>query len=108
MSPPQEGYAALAAHLEHKTAGPILRRFGALNVLNLLYMQAELFHLERELRAIAKEDAEAAESPRTDFAYSMLELRDSIGEGKGKGQGFQWEKVLEIRARLGEYSRFYV
>ena len=98
----QEGYDSLATHLNDPHNTPILRKFGHLNILNLLYMQAELFHLERDLQAIAKEDAESCDETRQDYRYSMLDLRHSVfGADK-----FQWEKVLEIREKLAQYSTY--
>lgn len=95
-----EGYAAIADYFDHDRNIPILRRFRRLNVLNLLYMQAELFHLERELQSIAEEDATSSDQTRQDFAYSILNLRASAETV----DGFQWEKILEIRTKLEEYS----
>ena len=95
-----EGYAAIARYFDKDSGEPILRRFGSLSVQNLLYMQAELFHLERELQAIAKEDAEASEKPRQDFPYSSLDLQGSLETVNS----FQWKKMLEIRFKLESYS----
>ncbi|KAF2098812.1 hypothetical protein NA57DRAFT_76050 [Rhizodiscina lignyota] len=96
-----EGYYALAKFLDEEAWAPILRRFGVLNTQNLLYMQAELFHLERELQSIALEDAQAASSdPRHDFRYSVLDLRNSAATVDNP----QWNKILEIREKLEKYN----
>jgi hypothetical protein len=51
----QKGYRGLAGFIGpqlHEGVG-IFKRFANLNTLNLLYMQAELMHLEQELKVLA-------------------------------------------------------
>jgi hypothetical protein len=47
------GYAQLASLMGAHPEVAVFRRFGALNAQNLLYLQAELTHLELELRSTA-------------------------------------------------------
>jgi hypothetical protein len=44
------GYPSLAGQIELRPETAIFRRFGSLNAENLLYLQAELTSLERELQ----------------------------------------------------------
>ena len=95
-----EGYRALAQYFTDEAGMAILSRFDTLNVQNLLYMQAEIFHLERELQSIASEDASAPCTERKDSRYSVMNLQESLNGT----ESFQWEKILEIREKLARYS----
>lgn len=95
-----EGYRAIAQYFAKENGIVILNRFRALNIQNLLYMQAELFHLEDELHCIAIEDSKASCSTRQNYRHSFLDLKESL---KGK-ECFQWAKMLEIREKLDRYS----
>lgn len=94
------GYHTLAHFLDLPPNVPVLRRFGSLNLLNLLYMQAELVHLESQLRCIAREDAESGDLTRREFAHSATLLQESAAGA----EDFQWSKILEIREKLEIYS----
>lgn len=94
------GYHAVARFLDVDTRVPIVRRFGVLNTQDLLYMQAELVQLERELECIAREDAESQDPERTAYCHSTKALLQSL-QG---GDDFQWRKMLEIREKLRQYS----
>ena len=95
-----EGYRALAQFFNNEPGMAILSRFGTLNIQNLLYMQAEIFHLERELQSIASEDSSSPCAERQDYRYSVVNLQSSL-DGM---ESFQWEKILEIREKLERYS----
>jgi hypothetical protein len=94
------GYHAVASFLDMDTGVPIIRRFGLLNTQNLLYMQAELVQLERELECIVNEDARSHDAERIKYSHSVRALQKS-SEG---GDNFQWNKILEIREKLHQYS----
>lgn len=99
-----EGYRAIAQYFAKENGIVILNRFRTLNIQNLLYLQAELFHLEDELHWIAIEDSKAQCSTRQNYRYSFLDLKHSL---KGK-ESFQWTKMLEIREKLERYSTHYI
>jgi len=94
------GYHAVARFLDVDTRIPVIRRFGVLNTQDLLYMQAELVQLERELECISREDAESHDADRTAYRHSAQALQQSLQ----RGDDFQWKKVLEIREKLRQYS----
>lgn len=101
-----EGYPAFAEVMSTNDGLDIFRRFSALNVLNLLYMQAEILELELELQDTAAEDKDAdsntqSNRERRTYHLSARALRDSV---RGEGDNLQWKKVLEIRKLLKEYS----
>jgi hypothetical protein len=82
----------------------MFKRFAPLNARNLLYMQAEIVDLEQQLEILAVDDETGTEVSHHDFAVKALKLRESILDEDGD-HGDQWEKVLEIRERLKEYSK---
>jgi len=95
------GYPRIARLMGNDTEFSIFRRFAVLNAQNLLYLQAELVHPEAELQTIAEADNRADKQSRQDFASSWWALsHPEVAE-----DGEQWAKVLEIRAKLKEYSQ---
>lgn len=101
-----EGYPAFAEVMSTNDGLDMFRRFSTLNVLNLLYMQAEISDLEVELQDTALEDKEAkpntpSNRERRRYHLSAKALRDSV---RG-GDDLQWNKMLEIRKLLKEYSK---
>lgn len=102
-----EGYPAVAEAMSTNDGLDIFRRFSALNVLNLLYMQAEILDLELQLEDTAAEDRNAEPSTasnreRRKYHLSAKALRDSV---RGDGDQLQWKKMLEIRKLLRKYSK---
>lgn len=94
-----EGYAKIASLMSHHRELAIFRRFGTFNLQNLLYLQAELTHLEKDLKELAEKDqADPNRLFYTKYWYSLAHSEDD--EEKE-----QWEKVLQIREKLTEYSR---
>ena len=80
----------------------MVRRFSALNIQNILYLQAELVHLERRLRD--KETASnRSENERVRWhARDWQTLsQDQAPEGEDE---CQWRLCLRIREKLREYS----
>ena len=74
------------------------RRFGSLSARTLLYQQAELSHLEAELRLIAAADEQ---DPHTKgFDQSWWKLSRVTGDF---GACYQREKVAEAQEKLKEY-----
>ena len=92
----------------------ILRRFSQLHVKSLLYYQAELAELEKELDEVEKEDFTSSEALRKNFGehwkslagkgFSALEL-DEGAESQDPRLRLQWSLVLRIREVLKEYGR---
>ena len=94
-----EGYAKVAKLMGAHSEFAIFRRFQTLNMQNLLYMQAEIIHLEADLREIVREDARYVS--RENFPHDWFSL--AMGEEE-EGGTEQWNKVLEIREKLDRYS----
>jgi hypothetical protein len=93
-----EGYAKLAQLMASFNEFAILRHFKTLNYQNLLYLHAELIHLESELRDLAERDAQHANRQyHAKDWFSLSQAQD--GEDRE-----QWEKVIELREKLEKYS----
>jgi hypothetical protein len=77
----------------------VFRGFQVLSFQNLLYQQAELIELEAELQALALAD-KSSDHPCRKLYEKHWRL---LGRSAGDGNGEQWQKVLQIRAKLREY-----
>ena len=102
-----EGYEKLAAMMGHYPAGAIFKQFGSLNALNLLYYQAELCRLERQLKKFADEDRQSDNRYRKVYFQSQQWLSQgkiSKDEDMSPDDNKQWLIVLRIREVLKEYS----
>lgn len=100
-----EGYPQLSAVMAAYSDVAIFRTFGALNAQNLLHLQAELVHLEKELRDIIKDDSGSHDLSRKELHHCWQELNQSLEPGKDP---IQWMKCLEIREKLREYSQIFL
>ncbi|KAK7985822.1 hypothetical protein PG988_003444, partial [Apiospora saccharicola] len=98
-----EGYGRISQLMGCQDTCAIYRRFRRLNSLNLLYLQAELTHLEEELESIVKRDA--ADPERRFHAKDWWSLSQHNDEDEDDDDAAeQWEKVLEIRKKLKQYN----
>ena len=70
-----------------------------LSIKNLLYLQAEVTRLEKELAEVECLDAHSEGCGN--FRYCWWELHRQLDP-----RDSQWNKVLEIRVKLEEYSKF--
>lgn len=70
------GYEKVAGLMTKHAEVATFQRFDFLNTLNILYLQAELVHLEQELRDSMREDLEFRNHATEDF--SSLESQDEI------------------------------
>jgi hypothetical protein len=98
-----EGYAKIAWRMSMNPDLVLFRRFQALNAQNLLYLQAELVHLEYSLREQAAADSLSGSEQRRLYSRDWYTLKNA-SEAEG-GDERQWQIILETRAKLKEYSR---
>jgi hypothetical protein len=94
----EPGYSDLSNVMAAHPEIAIFRTFSTLNTQSLLYLQAELMHLEKELEDIREDD----NSDRRSTDKNWLSLQRSLEEGRDP---FQWAKFLDIRTKLAEYSK---
>ena len=96
------GYPRLAAMMNKTPGSAIFRRFGDLNIQNLLYLQSEISHLLEDYGDMAREDYESGDSPRKHFSTEWIKLASSSGSACK-----QWQQWLKIRSKLGQYSQTF-
>ena len=96
------GYPRLASLMGAHPEAAIFRRFGSLNALNLLHLQAELTHLESELYRQAKADAESGHFERSLYDRDWQTLSQSATAKDANPE--QWKLLLQVRDKLRQYS----
>jgi hypothetical protein len=94
-----QGYPKLAAHMALKPETTMLRQFSALSVRNLLYMQAELATLERDLDRCTKEDSLKEKDNAARYAVHW----DYLAASREDGHPEQLQAVFKIRRLLPDY-----
>jgi hypothetical protein len=92
------GYHRLADLMGHYPEIAIFRRFGPLNMLNLLSLQAELVDLEVQFRDLWDEDEHSGDPSEELYSTYFRELRNSE-------DSVHYNMLLEIRKKLDEYSK---
>lgn len=106
--PDKVGYPALS-ELMASPGLSTFKRFAALNARNLLYMQAELLVLERELEEHVRRDEGTNPDPTDQNADPASRLYatsvEKLMESKDEGNGLQWDHILLIRSKLEAYSK---
>ncbi|KAF2144253.1 uncharacterized protein K452DRAFT_223706 [Aplosporella prunicola CBS 121167] len=79
----------------------IFRRFGSLNMINLLFLQAELVELERKYKDIYLFDAKGAPGiPAQPFSHNFKSLRESDKTTNHE----QLDMLKEIQLKLAAYN----
>lgn len=99
----KKGYSKIASFMQEHPEDVIVRRFAALNLQNILYLQAEVINLQRDIEKLEADNNSSGEEDRPDFAfdwYSLAHMHSTPGAGE------QWEKWLQLRKALKEYSQF--
>ena len=95
-----EGYSKLASLMGAHPELMIFRRFSTISAQNLLYLQAELVHLEHEFQKSVH-----ANQVSGDVNGKALISKDwyTLAHING-GDEEQWKIMLRIRAKLKEYG----
>lgn len=93
-----EGYAKVSGLMARYDEFAILRGFKELNLQNLLYLQAEIIHLEDTLKSLVKTDAT---HPDREF-----HSKDwwALAHAEDEGGRAQWRRFRKIRRKLAIYS----
>ena len=95
------GYPSLSERMGVKPETLIFRKFVALNARMLLYMQAELVMLEKELQVREERDRDDTEGNRNQYATNYSCLLMSYKDGDTT----QLELVNKIQEKLKDYSK---
>jgi hypothetical protein len=91
------GYPQVIRLMSHHEEFAMFRKFSYLSLQNLIYMQAELMHLEDTYDLLsAKDYADPSRSHRSRDWWSLTQPDDD-------GSCELWETVLEIRSKLATY-----
>jgi hypothetical protein len=105
------GYRSIAKTMAMKGNDfAVFRKFGYLNMLSLLSLQAELMTLQAQFKDICKRNdaiplpGNETDGGVADYAFNFSKLRESAGLTGDDARKEQWEKLEEIRKKLGEYS----
>jgi hypothetical protein len=95
------GYEKLAGLMTKHSEVATFQRFDFLNILNILYLQAELVHLEQELRDSMKADLESGDTVApadTAETGSFVDLaRDAEIQSADDGSGDENQNDMEKR-----------
>jgi hypothetical protein len=96
-------YDQLAALLGRFPNLAMFRSFARLSTKTLLYMQADLIHLEDQLADIEHEDSCSQDQQKNSYKHSWRALSQSPEE---RGGDIQLRKVEEIRRKIQEYRKY--
>ena len=102
---PKRGFHKLASMMGEQPEYAVLRRFGALNVQNLLYYQAELAELEVKLNNAVEADYASGDPDRVLYDRFWKALMASETDANGNPE--QLNTVRAIRRTLKEYSKLH-
>lgn len=97
------GYPRLASLMGAHPDMATFCRFGFLNALNLLYLQAEIVGLDEEWRKRSTVNAESGQFERSIYHRDWQTLSESLKTEDGNPT--QWQIILEARRKLIEYSK---
>ncbi|KAF2097314.1 hypothetical protein NA57DRAFT_77566 [Rhizodiscina lignyota] len=103
MSGCEPSYVGLAKFFGLADGLAIFRRFKELNTRNLLYLQAELIHLEQKLYTHSSQDSTSSDPNCRQYSTYALRLIMSPNS-PGSTDGAQWQTILDIREKLKEYN----
>ncbi len=98
-----QGYPRLAGRMGLIPETAIFRRFSALNIRNLLYLQAELMNLEMELQKQELEDKASGHEFKQNFSRDWYKVTSP----DPASEHYQWSLILNIREKLKQYSKWH-
>ena len=91
------GYAQLAALMAQQQELAIFKTYRTLGIQNLLYLQAEIAHVQEELQNLVERD-----QIHPDRAYHSRDWW-SLSQGETEEDTEQWKTVQELRTLLNKY-----
>lgn len=102
VQPLEHGYREIAHLMAYKDSPfAIFRRFGQLNMLNLLCMQAELMELQSEFRTVCEEDDDSkSEINRPKFAFSFVAMVEQDEEKRDQARLRRDQRQARILAAI--------
>ncbi|MCJ1403440.1 hypothetical protein MMC11_006663 [Xylographa trunciseda] len=97
---PLSGHPKLAHLMSVSSQTAIFRRFGELNMLNLLHLQAELYDMEHRLREIRIEDTHSKDPVRASYGNDFRLMRN----WRETRDSLQYDSLVKIGKKLTEYN----
>jgi hypothetical protein len=94
-----KGYRRLAEYMAWEPAVAMFPRFRAANMLNLLYLQAEIIDLTEKLNNKTNADDGSNDADFTQLSCDWSALKDSGPNGE------QWKAYQNLKSKLAEYSK---
>jgi hypothetical protein len=101
---PGMNYHMLASLISLQPKFAIFRRFLDANARDLLRLQGEIIHLERDVQTIVAADRTSEDSEKADFEFSIASLKGPPHPSLERG--LQWEKQVELSHKLETYSQY--
>lgn len=98
--PSSAGYSGLAKFMLRSPDVAIFRKFGLLNMMNLLRLQAELHDLEQQLEEVWKEDRTCDDPVRNLYGLDFRFMKMNAEEGDST----QYDLLEDIGKKLKDYS----
>lgn len=81
----------------------IFRRFGALNLQNIIYMQADITHLEEQLREMVAEDNHSSDPERKMLSRDWWAIAEG-SYGMDEASSRRYKIVMKLRSVLKDYN----
>lgn len=100
---PPSGYPKLAGLMAASAPAAIFRKFGELQMINLLRLQARLQDLEQEYRDIRTEDLASDEPGLASLVKDFRQMQDMAESEDGESE--QYDVLKKIQVALKEYSQ---
>ncbi|KAI0968840.1 hypothetical protein F4678DRAFT_464028 [Xylaria arbuscula] len=97
----KQGYPKIASFMADHPEDATFRRFASLNLQNILYLQAEITGLEKDLRKLEADSDASNDCDRRHFSFDWYTLAHTHDEPTS---GQQWEKWMQLRRVLREYN----
>lgn len=97
------GYPKVARLMAASAPGAIFRKFGELQMVNLLRLQARLQNLEQEYRDVRTEDATSGEEDRMNLLKDFRQMREMAEPADGESE--QHDVLNKIGEALKDYSK---
>ncbi|KAF8849629.1 hypothetical protein BDZ45DRAFT_772160 [Acephala macrosclerotiorum] len=91
-----EGYGKLAKFIAKSPDIAIFRKFGVLNMMNLLRLQAELHGMEQQLEEARVEDKDSGDRIRSQYGVNFRLMRQNAVEGEST----QYDLPVDIGQKL--------
>jgi hypothetical protein len=99
-----KGYNKIAALMGRYPESAIICQFSELNIQNILYLQAELLGLQKDLRELEDANDRSLDPERCSFSRNWDALSSAKKEDRSDEQ---WKLGLSIRNKLKEYSKYW-